>query len=154
MTDEELREKEDYKEITKMEAVLKKQCGFDWDGYVTSFNCYSGAKALYDVGYRQVPELPILTDEEVIGDFCKTCDYSLEGCVEHGQQSTCASYQEAMRQKKKVAQAQRDQDAARIGGVTNTDHCIKCNRPLIVPQRLDFVNTPKGKMCMICIGGS
>ena len=48
----------------------------------------------------------LLTDEEIIGDFCKACDYSLEGCLEHGQQSTCASYKEALRQKKIVAKAQ------------------------------------------------
>ena len=48
----------------------------------------------------------ILTEEQLIGDFCKTCDYSIVGCLEHGQQSTCASYKEAIRQKRKVAEAQ------------------------------------------------
>ncbi len=61
-------------------------------------------------------ELKMLSDEEIIGDFCKTCDYSLEGCIERGQQSTCASYQEALKQKRKTAQPQRDADAARIEG--------------------------------------
>lgn len=78
------------KELANMEVILRRQCGFDYDGYVNSFNCYSGAKALYDAGYRLVL----------------------------------------------------------------IDHCIRCNRPLIVPQHLDYVNTPKGKMCVICKGGS
>ena len=48
-----------------------------------------------------MPEMKRLSDEEIMVDFCKTCDYLLEGCLEHEQQSTCASYQEALRQKRK-----------------------------------------------------
>jgi hypothetical protein len=47
-----------------------------------------------------------LTEDEIIGDFCESCDYILEGCIEHGQQTTCKSYQEALRQKELVAKAQ------------------------------------------------
>lgn len=57
-----------------------------------------------------MPEMKRLSDEEIIGDFCKTCEYSLEGCIEHGQQSTCASYKEALRQKKGIAQTQLEAD--------------------------------------------
>ena len=50
-------------------------------------------------------QLEVLTDEEIIGDFCKTCDFSLEGCIEQGQQVTCKSYREALKQKRQVSQA-------------------------------------------------
>jgi hypothetical protein len=62
-------------------------------------------KKASEIGRTGSPELE-LTEEEIIGDFCKTCDYSLDGCVERGQQATCKSYQEALRQKTIVAKAQ------------------------------------------------
>lgn len=66
-----------------------------------------GSKAqLNKVLTHYANEEELLTDEEIIGDFCDTCDYSLEGCLEHGQQATCASYKEALRQKKEAAKAQ------------------------------------------------
>ena len=62
------------------------------------------------------PELTLIGDDEIIGDFCKTCDYVLEGCKEHNQASTCFSYREALRQKKATAQAQLDHNKREIKG--------------------------------------
>lgn len=64
-------------------------------------------RVIRSFGYLPVEpvQLEALGDEEIIGDFCKTCDYSIEGCIERGQQVNCSSYQEALRQKRQISQA-------------------------------------------------
>lgn len=56
-------------DIEKMELILKKCCGFDYDGYINSFNCYSGASELYEAGYRLPPKLETLTAEQLNNVF-------------------------------------------------------------------------------------
>jgi hypothetical protein len=51
-------------------------------------------------------ELQILTDEQLMGDFCKFCDYSLEDCIEHDQQKTCPCYQGTLEARKEQATQQ------------------------------------------------
>ena len=60
---------------------------------------------------------PLLSDEEIMGGFCKTCGLSLDGCIERGGQSICRSYREALRQKKKAVLAQRELDKRFYGGI-------------------------------------
>ena len=94
-----------------------------------------------------------LTDEEIIGDFCKTCDYILEGCLEHGQQSTCVSYQEALRQKTMVADAQltkaypiiRAETLKEVGGWSDT----MCSDPVHLQNTL-IAARPRF-ICPVCI---
>jgi len=30
------------------------------------------------------------------------------------------------------------------------EHCADCGRPLVVPQHLDYIDTPRGKVCIPC----
>lgn len=71
-------DKEAQGKIAGIEAILKKECGFDYDGYVNSFNCYSGATAIYEAGYRKLKNKPPLLSD---AGFLEWCGFHIiKGC--------------------------------------------------------------------------
>ncbi len=93
---------------------------------------------------------PLLTDEEIQNTqadvdwndtgyiWCEKCDWKNSRYIWYGKCDV-----------ESLLKAQRDADV-KFYTDQMEEVCIVCGKPLLVPQELDHIDTPKGKICLLC----